>query len=130
MFLKKGWSFISWVPLKPIRACGWVSRGYVGHEELLDEVFGVFVQSRVDAVLAALDRFVEHAVVALGGGEGRVAHQHLEDQTAEGPVVDHAVVALVVDDLGGEVLGGAAEAVGLLDADWVRRGYFWRGRSR
>ena len=92
-------------------------RAYVGDEELLDEVFGVFVEARVERVLAALDDFVERAVVALGGGEGRVAHEHLEDEAAEGPVVDHAVVALVVDDLGREVLGRAAEAGGLLDAD-------------
>lgn len=96
---------------------------YVGDEELLDQVFRVFVEPRVDGVLAALDRFVEHLVVTLGGGEGRVAHQHLVDQTAEGPVVDHSVVALVVDDLGRQVLGSPAEAVGLLDPDWVTRGY-------
>lgn len=45
--------------------------------------------------------------------EGRVPRQELVDEDAQGPPVDGGGVALVVDDLGGQVLGGSAEGVGL-----------------
>ena len=44
--------------------------------------------------------------------EGRVSRQHLVDEDAQGPPVDSLVVAFALDDLRGQVLGGAAQGPG------------------
>ena len=43
------------------------------------------------------------------GLKGRVAVQHLIEEDSKRPVVDGLAVALFEDDLGREILGGAAE---------------------
>lgn len=54
--------------------------------------------------------FVVHCVdvlVVVGGEAG----EHLVEEDAEGPPVDHFAVALAVEEFGGEVFGGAAEGL-------------------
>ena len=58
------------------------------------------------------------------------ADQHFEEDTAEGPEVDHAVVAILLQLFRSEVGFGPTDAVGLHYADWSERGYFSRARSR
>jgi hypothetical protein len=43
--------------------------------------------------------------------EGRETSEHLEEQGAERPPVHGLAVAFVLEDLGGQVLGGAAEGL-------------------
>ena len=49
----------------------------------------------------------------LGGSGGQLTSEELEHEDSERPVVGADVVALVQDDLGGDVLRGAAEGPGL-----------------
>ena len=69
------------------------------------------VAGEVDGVNALEDDVV--GLHGVGAGEGRGPGQQLEHEDAEAPVVSRDVVALVEDNLGRHVLGGAAEGPGL-----------------
>ena len=81
--------------------------------QLLDELLGPGgdVPGEVYRVNALEDDIV--GLHGVGAGEGRRAGEQLEHEDPERPVVGRDVVALVEDDLRGDVLGGAAERPGL-----------------
>ena len=55
---------------------------------------------------------LRHEALHVGRGEGALEGEDFVQEDAEGPHVSLLVVALVVPELGGEVVGGAAEGVG------------------
>jgi hypothetical protein len=86
---------------------------------LRDEVFAFVTHGdlvslwvwEVDGLLP--DELVHLQVVIAASVEGREADDHFVGQDAESPPVDGEAVTLLIEDLGSQVLGSAAEGVGL-----------------
>lgn len=77
---------------------------------MLHEGFGVLVEARRELDLAPQDVLVDsHWVVVVEGVDTGV---HLIDENTQSPPVDGLPVALIEDDLGGDVFGGAADREG------------------
>ena len=94
----------------------------VAIEEAFDEVAALGAEGVTgEADLAEGDVLVH--LLRLLGVEGTPTATHLEDQDAERPKIHHLGVAVLVqEDLGGQVLGRAAEGVGRVVLGQVRLG--------
>jgi hypothetical protein len=101
-----------------VSVVGAESLGGVLLEQLSEEVFGI-----VGDVLGIFDMFVIQDsvddVVSIGFKEGRQTGQHLIQHAPEAPPVARLPIVVLLNDLGRNVLDGAAEAVGLGGADQV-----------
>ena len=87
----------------------------VGAQERSDQVACLRLNVRRELVVAVHDLLVDADRVVIV--EGRIASEHLINEDAQRPPVDALAVALRLDDLGRQVLGGAAErprAIGYL----------------
>jgi len=88
-------------------------------DEMPDEVLGQIDDGPLGKdVLDLHDALEEADLVGSVGVEGRAPDEHFVDEYAECPVVDSLVVSLGEDDFGREVLGRAAEGVGLVHNDF------------
>lgn len=100
-------------------ALGAETVGGVFLEQLRDKVLALFAHldlvaggiGEIDWLL--LYQLVHLQIVAISGVEGREADDHLVGQDTKSPPVNGEGVALLVEDLGGKILWGAAEGEGL-----------------
>ena len=96
--------------------------------ELLNEFLGPGrdVSGEVDGVNALQNDVV--SLHGVGAGEGRSPGQQLEHEDPEGPVVGGDVMALIEDDLGGDVLRSSTECPRLsshLEYQHFNRAFAW-----
>ena len=76
-------------------------------KKFLNEIFGDRINMSWPIYLSTQDLFVNPKRIIVK--EWRISGQHLVDEDAEGPPVHRLVVALGLDDLRGQVLGGPAQ---------------------
>ena len=76
-------------------------------KEFLNEIFGDWINVSWPIYLSTQDLLVNPERIIIK--EGGIAGQHLVYEDAQGPPVHRLVVALGLDDLRGEVLGGPAQ---------------------
>eukprot|EP00322_Chrysochromulina_rotalis_P003769 CAMPEP_0115886008 /NCGR_PEP_ID=MMETSP0287-20121206/30979_1 /TAXON_ID=412157 /ORGANISM="Chrysochromulina rotalis, Strain UIO044" /LENGTH=105 /DNA_ID=CAMNT_0003342465 /DNA_START=648 /DNA_END=961 /DNA_ORIENTATION=- len=82
-------------------------RRRVGDEQPVDEILRVLPHERREEEVSTKDHLIElHRVVV---HERRVACEHLVHENPDGPPVDRPGVPHIGDDLGGKVLGRAAQ---------------------